>query len=216
METRLLPAFVLMGAVLFTTPYFSRPPRRRPLEDPPFLDRSAPVVGPGCHAYQDGRVPIRLLGACADRSRLNRGDCPSRHRALFRRRTAAGDPKLDSKKYDSNQKPLEVINPKAAVALGTRSHSPSSVNRAALAVDLNTAPSTPSRLSDDGLEIDFEFSDGKYSAQIVSLHEQQRHLAQVSSEVTDGAAPVPHLLDWRGGFGDMTVPSPAAAQHSIH
>ena len=24
------------------------------------------------------------------------------------------------------------------------------------------------------------------------------------------------LLDWRGGFGDMTVPSPAAAQHSIH
>ena len=34
--------------------------------------------------------------------------------------------------------------------------------------------------------------------------------------MTDNGVPVPHLLAWRGGFGDMTVPSPSAAQHSIH
>ena len=66
------------------------------------------------------------------------------------------------------------------------------------------------------MEIDFEFSDGKVSARKTFHFAANSYLSKVSSEVTVGGVPVPHLLEWRGGFGDMTVPSPAAAQHSVY
>jgi YidC/Oxa1 family membrane protein insertase len=70
--------------------------------------------------------------------------------------------------------------------------------------------------SGDGLEVNFEFSDGKVAARKSFRFAKNSYQSQVSSEVTDGGTPVPNLIEWRGGFGDMTVPSPAAAQHTLH
>src|SRR5207249_12218971 len=44
--------------------------------------------------------------------------------------------------------------------------------------------------------------------------QRNQYLVQVSTEVTENGAPVPHLITWRGGFGDPAVAS--AAQHSVY
>jgi len=46
--------------------------------------------------------------------------------------------------------------------------------------------------------------------------EHGSYVVLIRSELTRNGNPLPHELAWRGGFGDMSLPSPAAAQHSIH
>src|SRR5262249_19723037 len=82
-------------------------------------------------------------------------------------------------------------------------------------IDLNNVLYAVKR-SDDGLEVNFEFSDGKVSARKTFQFTKDSYQSKISTEVTDGGVPVPHLLQWRGGFGDMTVPSPVVAQHAVH
>src|SRR5262249_15190583 len=114
---------------------------------------------------------------------------------------------------DSSQKLVDVVNTAAApvvsgpFSLVFKDHKP--------AADLNNALYAVKQ-SGDGFQIDFEFSDGKAFSRKSFHFTKDSYLSQVASEVTDNGVPVPHLLAWRGGFGDMTVPSPAAAQQSIH
>ena len=42
------------------------------------------------------------------------------------------------------------------------------------------------------------------------------YLCQVATDVTIDGNAVPHLVEWRGGFGDLTVPNPANAEHSLY
>ncbi len=35
--------------------------------------------------------------------------------------------------------------------------------------------------------------------------QKNSYLSQVSTEVTTDGKPVPHMIEWRGGFGDFTV-----------
>src|SRR5262249_51367622 len=109
--------------------------------------------------------------------------------------------------------PLELVNFAAAPEVGYpfalvfKSQTPhADVNKALYAT--KTAP--------DGLEVSFEYSDGKTFARKIFHFAKDSYLTQVTTEVTEGGAPIPHLIAWRGGFGDMSVPSPAAAQHAIH
>ena len=57
----------------------------------------------------------------------------------------------------------------------------------------------------DGLGIDFEFSDGRSTARKSFRFLRNSYLSQVSSEVRENNTGVPHLLAWRGGFGDLNV-----------
>jgi len=75
--------------------------------------------------------------------------------------------------------------------------------------DINNALYAIKR-SDDGLQIDFDYSDGKVFSRKTFHFTKDSYQSQVSSDVTENGIAVPHLLAWRGGFGDMTVPSPAA------
>ena len=61
-------------------------------------------------------------------------------------------------------------------------------------------------------DFSLESSDGKVLARKSFRFTKNSYQSQVATEVGDGGAPVPHLIEWRGGFGDMTVPSPVAAQ----
>ena len=45
---------------------------------------------------------------------------------------------------------------------------------------------------------------------------KDHYLAEVTSEVTENGTEVPHLLAWRGGFGDEVVPNAVSAQRSLH
>ncbi len=70
--------------------------------------------------------------------------------------------------------------------------------------------------SADGLGIEYEFSDGKNSAKKTFTFQKNSYLSQVSTEVTQNGAPVEHMIDWRGGFGDSSVLNRAVDQHAVY
>jgi YidC/Oxa1 family membrane protein insertase len=114
---------------------------------------------------------------------------------------------------DSNKKPVDLVNFAAAPEVGY----PFSL------VYKNQKPATDvnnvlyaTTTSPDGKELTFEYSDGKVFSKKVFRFEKDSYLAHVATSLTENGTPVPHLIAWRGGFGDMSVPSPAAAGHTIH
>ena len=83
------------------------------------------------------------------------------------------------------------------------------------AVDVNAALFA-AKPADDGLSITYEYSEGAVTARKTFRFEKSRYITQISTEVTENGAPIPHLIAWRGGFGDPSLPNAAAAQHSIY
>ena len=41
-------------------------------------------------------------------------------------------------------------------------------------------------------------------------------MSQFSSEIAQNGTALPHLIEWRGGFGDATVLNRISAQHSVY
>jgi len=117
------------------------------------------------------------------------------------------------RKYkDSNGKPLDLVNPKSigkvVMPLGVRFHEdqPSDkLNHGLYQVTKST----------DGLSVDFEFSDGHWWAKKSLVFGRDSYVVQLSSEVKEGGSTKPHLVYWRGGFGDSSVLGAAAAQSSV-
>jgi YidC/Oxa1 family membrane protein insertase len=66
---------------------------------------------------------------------------------------------------------------------------------------------TPDR---DKLGVTYEFSDGHASVRKRFRFEKASYVCQVSTEVTLDGKPVPHLVEWRGGFGDLTIRVPSS------
>ena len=100
---------------------------------------------------------------------------------------------------DSAGKPLELVNEAAVNKAGYpfslffRDRQPST--------DLNTALFA-GKPSADGLGVEYEFSDGKVVCHKSFQFARNSYLTQVSTSVTEGTAGIPHLIAWRGGFGD--------------
>ena len=213
-ETRLLLAFILMGAVLFTTPYFFKtlpptpPPGKKVQLAPPVT--SAPEQKPvSTEAVAAAPTPGQ---ESASKESIVTLDTDLYH-IVFSNRGAVVRSWILKKYKDSNQKPVDLVNAAAAPVTGFP-FSLTSKNQKPSA-DINNALYVVNQ-SGDGLQIDFQFSDGKTFARKSFHFTKDSYQSQISTEVTDNGVPVPHLIEWRGGFGDMTVPSPAAAQHSIY
>jgi len=65
----------------------------------------------------------------------------------------------------------------------------------------------------DGLGVTFEYSDGSQSVRKQFRFEKSSYMARISTDVTTDGKPTPHMLEWRGGFGDLTIP--VAASNTI-
>jgi YidC/Oxa1 family membrane protein insertase len=72
-----------------------------------------------------------------------------------------------------------------------------------------------SKLSPDGVGITYEFSDGKTSIRKSFQFGKNSYLADVKSEILQSNTPVPHLLVWRGGFGDQKVRNAASTESTV-
>ena len=112
---------------------------------------------------------------------------------------------------DSIGNPLELVNQKGdekvgyPFSLAFRDKQPSS--------DLNKAlwVAHPGQNT-----VSFEYSDGLTHAVRTFALEPTGYLVQYSDEVTQvGGAGIPHLVQWRGGFGDMAVQNAAGQQGTI-
>ena len=83
-----------------------------------------------------------------------------------------------------------------------------------LSVDPNSVLYRPTVLA-GGLGVAYEYSNGTLTIRKSFQLSKDSYLANVKSQVLDNNTPVPSVLTWRGGFGDLNVRNAAAAEHTI-
>jgi len=220
MEIRLLIAFLLMGLVLFLTPYLYKTPPPGPKQVAPTTPAQAAQETKRPEAPPEAAKPAQP----ADASKPVPGQKQAASEQQFTIDTDIYSVRFSNhgavvqswmlKKYlDHNGKPLELVNP-ASFAKAPPPFSISLKDDKVAGV-LNYALYVP-KPSEDGLSIEYEFSDGKNYARKSFQFSKNGYLSQVISEVTQSGAPVEHMLQWRGGFGDPTVPNRLSEQHSVY
>jgi YidC/Oxa1 family membrane protein insertase len=217
-ETRLLLAFLLMGAIMFLTPYFfkSQPPSPAAKKStlagaseavvPPTPAQSIPEVAPAVSAAPTAPViqaqtqPPFTIDTDLFKITFNNQGANVRSWQL--------------KKSLAEGKPLELVNTAATIEdpypfdLYIAEHKD-------LAKKLNAAIFQQT-VDPDGLGIAYDYSDGHATARKTFRFEKNSYLAQVTSEVKVDGQPVSSSLEWRGGFGDFTLSNPAANQKTIY
>jgi YidC/Oxa1 family membrane protein insertase len=211
-ETRLLIAFLLMGGVLFFTPYFYKgvapPPVKKPsvpaapVSPPSATKETAPDVVPAV------KTPEPVSAEQEESYILD----TELYRVAFSNRGGVVR-SWELKKYkDTTGKPLQLVNTAAAkidppFALVFKDRKPSAdVNQA-----LYAAKPFP-----DGAGVEYEFAGGHVVVRKSFQFTKNSYLSQISTEVTEDGKPVPHLIEWRGGFGDMAVSNPSGSQFTLH
>lgn len=219
MEQRLMLAFALMGLVLIASTYLipSSTPGRK---------QEAKHAAPAAPAPKAQPAPLKPVTAAKGKAlaaapavKKVAADAEERievdtdlYKIVFSNKGAVVQSWVLKKYTDSNGKPLELVNQNAVSQAGypftIRFHGGQPSD------DVNKGLYTVS-VSDDRLTVDFEFSDGVWSARKTFAFKQNQYLSQVHSEVRNGGVSKPHLLNWRGGFGDASVIGAVASQKSV-
>lgn len=216
---RLLIAFVLMGLVLAVSNYFVTPapavkgttnvtPEKaeqvtKPPAPPPVKEATATTPAtasepvPGVHGDKEETFTVDT----------------QLYRVVFSNKGAVVRSWVLKKFQDLDGKPLELVNTAAL----ERVPAPFSVDYKDRKpdTDLNQALWVAKPTSDK-LGVDFEFSDGRASAQKSFRFAGDSYLSQMTSQVTANGVPVAHLLVWRAGFGDYTVANASTVERTLY
>lgn len=221
MEVRLLLAFGLMGLVLLVSNYFIKP-APAPVATKTGAQKSARPVTP--EAVQKPEAPAAVKPGTAAKSgepatavQADREETitveTDVYRVVLSNRGAVVKGWVLTHYQDHQRKPLELVNQSALAKVAA----PFSLvfKGQGPATDPNAALFKTQR-SADGLEVAFEFSDGRAFTKKSFHFEKASYLAGVTSEVTQSGVQLPHSLVWRGGFGDVTVPNQVAVEHAIY
>jgi YidC/Oxa1 family membrane protein insertase len=218
MELRLLIAFLLMGAVMFLTPYFFKsqtPPAQKTAQT-----TKAPANPPDSQAAAPPPAPAEPAAAAISESAAPQTSAAALppltiDTKLFRVTFSNQGATVRSwqlKKYkDNDNKPLELVN---AVAGGTYPFS-LYFTGSKPAVDVNWAWYSQS-VTPDGMGVDYSYSDGQTTVHKSFRFQPDSYLSTVTSEVTIDGRPVKALLEWRGGFGDLTVTGAASSESTLY
>jgi len=219
MEIRLLLAFLLMGLVLFLTPYiYKAPPAPKPAPSAATQQTQKKSEAAAATAIPSQAAPSQPAPAQPAPGEIQAAsetefalDTPLYQIRLTNRGGVIRSWML--KKYlDHAGKPLELVN---AAAL-TKVPPPLSLalkdQQASNALNYGLYVSKPDA---DGLGIQYEFSDGVNYAKKTFRFLKNGYLSQISTEVTHNGAPVEHSIEWRGGFGDATVLNRIGEQHAV-
>jgi YidC/Oxa1 family membrane protein insertase len=215
MEKRLLLAFLLMGAVLFLTPYFYKmvmpAPAARPAQP-----RPAAAAPKSAEPQPQAPVEQAAPAAPAQAASATAEQLFTIETKLYRIVLSNQGGVVRSwslKKFkDGTGKPLDLVSPAGTAktgfpfSLGFKDRKPAGdVNKLLYAA----------RPAAGGLGIDYDFSDGAVTVHKSFRFEQDSYLSQFSSEVTQGGARIPHWIEWRGGFGDPALQNAAGQQHVV-
>ena len=217
MQKRTLLAFVLMGVVLIAMPYFFKSGAPQPMKKPEVPAKTVtnphapPVVNETAlpPAATASAPAVSLLAAHAEEQVVVDTDL---YHVVFSNRGGVVKSWTLKKYPDAKGKPLEVVNNAAADKIWY----PFGIEYRGTAppVNLNQSLFVATR-APGGLGITFEFAGNGVTAKKVFEFQQNSYLTQVTSDVSLNGAPVPHLIAWRGGFGDFAVQNASAMQHSI-
>ncbi|MBI3667211.1 MAG: membrane protein insertase YidC, partial [Acidobacteria bacterium] len=106
--------------------------------------------------------------------------------------------------------PLELVNTAAVAEAGypfsfafRDNPPPADLNQALFVVE--TSPPAPAGKLAAPITVTFHWSDGNVTARKTFHFSKGAYLVEVESELIEKGAPKPHLLAWRGGFGDAAV-----------
>jgi YidC/Oxa1 family membrane protein insertase len=222
MEKRLLIAFGLMGLVMLgsqylmpTAPVAQKAAQKTEQKAPeqqaaaqPAAEASQPK--PPTTAAAKTAQPATVIADTVERASIVvESDV---YRIVFTNRGATLKSWILKNYKDSNGKPVELVS-LAGEKLTGRPFSYLYRNRKPPA-DLNNALFQVKQPAPGHIE--FEYSDGRTSAKKVFHFEKSLYRARLISEVNEDGQALPHLLAWRGGFGDLTAHNAVALMHSVH
>lgn len=218
MQERLLIAFALIGVVLMGMQYFtpSAPPKAQPKQEQqtkPESKQAQPAAPAPVAAVGKKPQPPKPAGgtivAGTDQTEVVETDLYS---VTFSNRGGVVQSWILKKYKDSHGRPLDLVNPtakgKTVYPMAVRFHEMQS------AEVLNAAPYVI-KITPDRLRVDFEYSQGEWYARKSFSFQQNSYLTRVTSEVRNSGTAKPHLLYWRGGFGDSSVVGAAASQLTV-
>ena len=224
----MLIAFALMGAILLATPWVYRklgvappPPdaKTQATQKSPTANQTTATAGgapitPSAAAPPANPEPDEpLAGAISAAGEQEQVIDTDLYHVVFSNRGATVKSWTLKKFKDSADMPLELVNRKGAEKVGHpfafafRDKQPST--------DLNKALWV-AHPAGDGLTINYEYSDGRTHATKTFALERSGYMVQYSDEVTLNGGGLAHLVEWRGGFGDMAVQSAAGQQATIY
>jgi len=237
---RMLIAFALTGLVIFGTPYFykslgiklpekteqqqaadAKPPSETESKAPSETNAAATSAAaapektpakpgdrkPGDAKPASGEQSGSTVAASAEETVTLETDL---YHVVFSNRGGVVKNWTLKKFPDHARKPLDVVNVAAAPKAGYPFQY--EFRGAKLPVNLSQSLFKATQ-SPDGLSVDFEYSYSGVTAHKSFEFKRDSYLVQITSTATLNGQPLPHLLAWRGGFGDMAVPN-AASQES--
>lgn len=214
MEKRLLLAFGLMGLVLlgsqwlFPTP---EPPKAPAPVESPALPEGVPETQPAPEtAAAPPPAPLIEGERAADTEKTFIIETET-YRVTFSNRGATVRSWILKNYLDNDGKPIEVVSAAAAPTAGWpfqyvfRSPKPNTdLNKALFAVE-----------QPDPHTLIFEYAAGRTAARKVFRFDEKMYRAELESEVIDNGRTIPHLIAWRGGFGDRTAHNAAGTMKSV-
>src|SRR6516225_7455027 len=211
MEVRLLLAFLLMGAVMFLTPYFykSPPPVKKSAPPAASLPEQQSGTESAAIAAKEPKAPAAPATAEQQQPHLviNNGV----YRIEFSNQGATARSWQLTRYRGNDKKPLELVNTTGSTDFPFSLYFPG--EKPATNVNQAFYTQTPDA---DGLGVSYEFSDGHTSARKTFRFQKDSYRSQVSAEVTVDGHPITSMIQWRGGFGDLTVANPAVHTVAVY
>jgi len=212
METRLLLAFLLMGVVLFVTPYIYKPPPppKKPVTPVTTQQTTQPAAAV---KNPETQAPIPAPGQIQAAGEQEFTVDTDIYRIKFSNHGGVVSSWVLKKYLDHAGKPLELVNPAALAKVPPPFSIALSDEQASNTLNYSNYAAKPSA---SGLGIEYEFSNGKLYARKSFEFSKNGYLSQVSTEVSINGQPTAHSIEWRGGFGDASVASRLAEQHAVY
>lgn len=220
MEIRLLLAFLLMGLVLFVTPYIYKAPPSPPpaaakqtktaVTQTPGATTSTPAAKTtAAETVPAQPAPGQIQAASEQEFTVE----TQLFQVRFSNRGAVVRSWVLKKYKDHAGKPLELVNQVSLAKVPPPFSLALKDDKANSSLNYGLYVAKP---GPDGLGIQYEFSDGVYDAKKSFHFSKDGYLSQVSTEVTHNGSPVEHMIAWRGGFGDSTEINRTAKRHAVH
>jgi YidC/Oxa1 family membrane protein insertase len=213
LEKRLPIALALMMLVLVVSQYLFKPaPGPKPANTVTPKETAALVQKPA--AAQSGPIaataPISP-GQLAAANEIATEVDTNLYRVSFSNRGAVVTSWVLKRYKDDTGRPLQLIDTSASDVPRPFSLD---ITGAKPDFDPNSVLYRPT-VSPDGLTIDYAYSDGKTSIKKSFAFTKDSYLSQVKSVVLANGTPVPSLLMWRGGFGDLKVRNASSTEHTV-
>jgi YidC/Oxa1 family membrane protein insertase len=221
MEIRLLLAFLLMGAVMFLTPYFIKTPpasnKKAATSAPAPVAQTAPAAAPEAPAAPAPKAAAAVKKRASNTHVTEQSPLPplvvetDMYRIEFSNQGANVRSWLLKKHRGSDGKPLELVNTASGLDYPFALRLP---GQEALQKTINWAyyAQTP---EPGGLGVVYTFTDGSVGVRKVFHFQKDSYLSEVATQVTLDGKPLPGMIEWRGGFGDFTVPNPTTTQEAL-